>query len=227
MLDPKSWAEQTFGKVQLHDMRRTRRAVQAATHLAENPLGSLPAQMQTWKETKALYRLLEEPDVTFAALMQPHLQQTREQATSSPVVLLVQDTTAIDLSHRHTISGVGQIGNERGRGFFAAHRTGRAPWVPRGARVYGSGTLCPHSGAPRENDEINAASETNAKPTCGCARCGRLAHLRREASGSLLVIGARIGSRSCRLARKPRRSFWCERPRIGVCRRARHPSPVR
>src|ERR1700693_2461553 len=118
LLDPKSWAERTFGSVQLRDMRRTRRAIQAATNLAENPLGSLPAQMHTWKETKVLYRLLHEPDVTFAALMQPHLQQTREQATSAPVVLLVQDTTAIDLSHRHKISGVGQIGNERGRGFF-------------------------------------------------------------------------------------------------------------
>jgi Transposase DNA-binding len=118
LLDPKNWAERTFGGVQLRDMRRTRRAVKAAAKLAENPLGSLPAQMQTWKESKALYRLLDEPDVTFAALMQPHLQQTREQALSSPVVLLVQDTTAIDLSHRRKISGVGQIGNERGRGFF-------------------------------------------------------------------------------------------------------------
>src|SRR5216683_1231958 len=118
VLDPKCWAERTFGDVQLHDMRRTRRAVQAASNLAENPLGSLPAQMQTWRETKALYRLLDEPDVSFAALMQPHLHQTREQATSAPVVLMVQDTTAIDLSHRRKISGVGQIGNERGRGFF-------------------------------------------------------------------------------------------------------------
>ena len=118
LLDPKSWAERTFGGVQLHDRRRTRRTVQAASNLAENPLGSLPAQMHTWKETKALYRLLDEPDVTFAALMQPHLHQTREQATSSPVALLVQDTTDIDLSHRRKISGVGQIGNERGRGFF-------------------------------------------------------------------------------------------------------------
>jgi hypothetical protein len=118
VLDPKSWAERTFGDVQLHDMRRTRRAVQAASKLAENPLGTLPAQMQTWKETKALYRLLDEPDVTFAALMQPHLQQTREQALSSPVVLMVQDTTDIDLSHRRKISGVGQKGLERGRGFF-------------------------------------------------------------------------------------------------------------
>ncbi len=118
LLNPKSWAERTFGGVRLHDLRRTKRAVQAASKLAENPLGSLPAQMQTWKETKALYRLLDEPDVTCAALMQPHLQQTREQANSSPVVLLVQDTTDIDLSHRRKISGVGQIGNERGRGFF-------------------------------------------------------------------------------------------------------------
>ena len=118
LLDPKSWAERTFGGVQLHDVRRTRRAVKAATSLAENPLGSLPAQMHTWKETKALYRLLDEPDVTFGALMHPHFQQTREQANSSPVVLMVQDTTDIDLSHRHKISGVGQIGNERGRGFF-------------------------------------------------------------------------------------------------------------
>ena len=118
VLDPKSWAERTFGGVQLHDMRRTRRTVQAATSMAENPLGSLPAHMQTWRETKALYRLLDEPDVTFAALMQPHVQQTRDQANASPVVLLVQDTTDIDLTHRHKISGVGQIGNERGRGFF-------------------------------------------------------------------------------------------------------------
>src|SRR2546421_8258500 len=118
LLDPKSWAERTFGSVQLHDRRRTKRAVQAASSLAENPLGSLPAQMYTWKETKALYRLLDEPDVTFAALMQPHFQQSREQALCSPIVLLVQDTTDIDLSHRRKISGVGQIGNERGRGFF-------------------------------------------------------------------------------------------------------------
>src|SRR5690348_2342491 len=118
LLDPKSWAERTFGSVQLQDLRRTRRTVKAASHLAENPLSSLPAQMHDWKGTKALYRLLDEPDVTFAALMQPHLQQSREQALSSPVVLMVQDTTDIDLSHRHKISGVGQIGNERGRGFF-------------------------------------------------------------------------------------------------------------
>jgi hypothetical protein len=70
----------------------TSRAVKAAKRMAENPSANLPAQMQTWKETMALYRLLKEDDVTFEALMQPHWQQTREQALSSPVVLLVQET---------------------------------------------------------------------------------------------------------------------------------------
>src|SRR5947199_7513332 len=150
LLDPKSWAERTFGGVQLHDMRRTRRAVQAATKLAENPLGSLPAQMHTWKETKALYRWLEEPDVTFTALMQPHVQQTREQATSSPVVLLVQDTTDIDLSHRHKISFV-QTNRQRTRArFFRTNGAGGASADTRGARVPGPGTLCAHSGSKGE-----------------------------------------------------------------------------
>ena len=71
--------------VQLHDLRRTRRTVQAASSMAANPLGSLPAHMQGWKETKAMYRLLDEPDVTFAALLQPHLHQTRDQAHASPL----------------------------------------------------------------------------------------------------------------------------------------------
>ena len=34
LLDAQGWAERTFGGVQLHDMRRTRRAVQVASKLA-------------------------------------------------------------------------------------------------------------------------------------------------------------------------------------------------
>src|SRR5215468_5784916 len=59
LLDPKDWAERTFGGVQLHDLRRTRRTVQAATRLAEHPLGSLPAQLQTWKATKSRVPIAE------------------------------------------------------------------------------------------------------------------------------------------------------------------------
>ena len=104
--------------------------------LAENPLGSLPTQMHTWKETKALYRLLDEPDVTFAALMEPHLQQTREQATAAPVVVLVQDTTDIDLSHRRHLSVAWDKLATNVDGDFSCKQYW--PCVPRGERCSGA-----------------------------------------------------------------------------------------
>lgn len=86
--------------------------------MARDVSASLPKQQQTWKEVKALSRLLDETDVTFAALMQPHWQQTREHLEAEAVVLLVQETTEIDLTHRAKMSGLGQIGNAKGRGFL-------------------------------------------------------------------------------------------------------------
>jgi hypothetical protein len=76
--------------------------------MAHNASASLPAQMQTWKETMALYRLLNEEEVTFEALMQPHWHQTREQIETRPVVLLVQDTSEVDLSHHPKTKGLGE-----------------------------------------------------------------------------------------------------------------------
>ena len=72
LLDPERWAETTFGGARLHDMRRTRRAVTAATHMAKDASASRPSQMQRRKEVKAVSRLRDEPDVTFEELMQPH-----------------------------------------------------------------------------------------------------------------------------------------------------------
>ncbi|HEU5229075.1 MAG TPA: IS4 family transposase [Ktedonobacteraceae bacterium] len=118
ILDPECWARETFGRSNLKDIRRTGRAIQVASLMAKNPSGSLPDQMHTWKGTIALYRLLDEEDVTFEALMQPHWDHTREQIEAQPAVLLVQDTTEVDLSHHPKTRGVGQIGNQRGRGLY-------------------------------------------------------------------------------------------------------------
>jgi hypothetical protein len=64
ILDPACWAQKTFGPTKLKDIRRTGCAVKVARRMAENASASVPAQMQTWKETMALYRLLKEDDVT-------------------------------------------------------------------------------------------------------------------------------------------------------------------
>src|SRR5262249_38878364 len=110
ILDPQQWAETTFGQARLQDRRRTRRAVMAAAHLAKDPAASLPAQAQTWKAVKAVYRLLDEPDVTCEALRPPHWHQTCQRMEHLPLVLLVQDTTDLDLSQRGKMSGLGESG---------------------------------------------------------------------------------------------------------------------
>src|SRR5262245_54754837 len=77
VLDPHWWARQTFGLANLGDRRRTRRAVATAAALAAQPTASLPRQLRDPAALKATYRLLHEPDVTCAALVAPHLAQTR------------------------------------------------------------------------------------------------------------------------------------------------------
>jgi len=149
LLDPKSWAERTFGSVQLHDMRRTRRAVQAATNLAENPLGSLPAQMHTWKETKALYRLLDEPDVTKARVdaASPATDQGARPFRACGFAGARYDRHRSVPSSQDQRSGTNR---ERTRtGIFRANGAGRASSDTRGAGVHGSGTRMSRIPAPQ------------------------------------------------------------------------------
>lgn len=48
--DPEKWALQQWGDVDLGDSRRTNRAVEVGSALAQNPGASLPAQMESWNQ---------------------------------------------------------------------------------------------------------------------------------------------------------------------------------
>jgi Transposase DNA-binding/Transposase DDE domain len=116
--DPAGWAEQQWSTAALGDARRTRRAVQLGAALAACPEANLPQQTGSWGGLKSAYRLLNEPDVTHAALSEPHWQATRQQAEQAGTVLFVQDTSELDFTaHRHT-KDLGWIGNTGGRGFL-------------------------------------------------------------------------------------------------------------
>jgi len=115
---PTDWAERTFATVDLKDRRRERRAVSLAASLMRHPDASLPQQMGAPSALKAAYRLLDQHDVTHAALVEPHWQATRDQAGRQNLVLLIQDTTEIDHTHHPKTEGLGPIGNGRGRGYL-------------------------------------------------------------------------------------------------------------
>ncbi len=115
-MDPRTWAETQFGGCQLGDQRRTKRLVEVAVKVAENPSGSLPEQMGPWSDVKAAYRLLDRPEVTFSALAGPHWQQTR--ARTRGRYLVIGDTTELDFGIGRSISGLSYIGNGSGWGFL-------------------------------------------------------------------------------------------------------------
>jgi len=118
LLSPQEWAEQTFGGVQLGHVARGRRAVVIAAAMAREPAGSVPAQQQSDAGTKAVYRFCENAQVSYEALMQPHVDATREQSRQVPRVLLIQDTTELDYQHHPTTTGLGPIGNGTHQGFL-------------------------------------------------------------------------------------------------------------
>src|SRR5713226_1350741 len=118
LLSALQWAEYTFGNVRLGDQRRTERAVEIASAIAHNPAASLPAQMQDEAATEAAYRFLQMPDVTYEKLIEPHVQQTREEARAQRQVLLIQDTTEVDYQQHPTTTGLGPIGNGTHHGYL-------------------------------------------------------------------------------------------------------------
>ena len=118
--DTEQWAEQQWRQSKLGDKRRTARAVRLGAAMAAQPAESLPTQTGSWSDLKAAYRLLNEEDVTHRALSERHWLATREQAAALPqaVVLFVQDTSELDFTSHPKTSGLGHIGNTRGRGFL-------------------------------------------------------------------------------------------------------------
>jgi hypothetical protein len=115
-LDTLQWAAEQFGACELGDARRTRRAVKVAAGMAADPHGSTPQQMHNWGQCKAAYRLLNEEDVTFQSLAEPHWRRTRDCA--SGVYLLLGDTTQFDFGIQRQVRGLGPTGDNGGRGFF-------------------------------------------------------------------------------------------------------------
>jgi len=114
--ESRNWALVHFGEAKLGDKRRTRRLVQLAAAITEDPSRSLPKQLPAWSDLIGAYRLLSNAQVDPQAILQPHLAWTLQQAQGCPVVLCVQDDTQLDFGGRSGMRGLGIIGDGRGQG---------------------------------------------------------------------------------------------------------------
>ena len=68
-LDVSQWAEQQFGTCELGDKRRTKRLVKLANQVAMKPDAATPKQTENWADCKAAYRLVNQEEVTFDAVI--------------------------------------------------------------------------------------------------------------------------------------------------------------
>jgi hypothetical protein len=110
------WSQLNFGKCQLGDKRRTKRLVQVAEQIGNNPAASLPNQIERWSDLKAAYRLFDGDKVTFEAIARPHWELTKQAASGR--CLVIGDTTEFDFGKDREIDGIGPTGNGSGQGFL-------------------------------------------------------------------------------------------------------------
>jgi Transposase DNA-binding/Transposase DDE domain len=116
---PEQWASATFGSAELGHQLRTDRLVMMAAALAKEPAASLPKAMGSWSQTLAAYRFLDNEQVSHEQIMMAHCNQTRAQAGERACVLLIADTTEINLSTHTKTKGRGPVGQGlRGKGFY-------------------------------------------------------------------------------------------------------------
>src|SRR5882762_6431215 len=113
------WAVETFGAADLGDPRRTDRLVKMAAVLGENPSVSLPTSMRNWADTQGAYRFLNNEAVSHEQIMMPHWIQTRLEAKQRSQVLLIGDSTDVNLSTHKATAGLGPVGRgNKAQGFF-------------------------------------------------------------------------------------------------------------
>jgi len=114
-----SFGEQHFGRAPLGDVRRQRRLVALANHMAKHPGGTLPDKLRSPADLKALYRLMDNHAVTHREVLQSHVDRTLDHMRAHEgVVLNIHDTTELDYSGLRSLrETLGQIGNGGGRGY--------------------------------------------------------------------------------------------------------------
>jgi hypothetical protein len=104
------WVLVEMKAADLKDKRLNNRLREVLSQLGGHPTASIPAACGGHAEMTAAYRLFDNERATFEAILRPHIEATRQRIGAQPVVLLVQDTTEIDLTRpQQQVAGTGPM----------------------------------------------------------------------------------------------------------------------
>lgn len=113
-----SWVLEETLEANIGDARLNKRLGHLLELFSSRPDKQIPAACRGWKETLAAYRFFDNVQVTPEKILSPHKEATIRRIGQEPVVLIVQDTSEIDYSHREKIDGMGPLSFESQQGFY-------------------------------------------------------------------------------------------------------------
>ena len=112
------WAEEEASLAEFGDQRLDARFAILLSDLGSRPNLSIPAACRGRAEMKAAYNFFDNEKVSFEKVIAPHVARTKERMAQHAVVLLVQDTTEVDLTRPdREVAGAGELDGAR-RGFL-------------------------------------------------------------------------------------------------------------
>jgi hypothetical protein len=114
------WCAYELAGLDLGDRRRGQRAVKLLEARWQQPQASFYGTFSSWAPAKAAYGLIEHSssEISLARLLEPHAQATQGRMAAEPVALLVQDTTGLNYTGLKQTTGLGPLGEEKGRGLW-------------------------------------------------------------------------------------------------------------
>jgi len=114
-----TWIIEETRSVDLKDARLNARLREVLKQLGDRPGASIPAACGGHADMTAAYRLFDNPNATFERILTPHAQSTRQRMAAQPTVLLVQDTTEINVTRpTQQVQGAGPLDEGSRRGLF-------------------------------------------------------------------------------------------------------------
>jgi len=103
--------------INLGDKRLNKRSERIIEALAANPQASVNSACDGWPDTLAAYRFFDNDSIEASAILEPHIEATKQRINEHSVVLIIQDTTEFDYtSHPPEDSGV--LNEDYRFGFF-------------------------------------------------------------------------------------------------------------
>ena len=113
LLNNKSWASDEFKNMRIKSGRLLKRFILSMITLSINPALSISAASANYSEAKAMYRMVENPEITEEMIIETHKQATIKRLAESGenIVLNVQDTTELNYTGLKQTSGLGEIGS--------------------------------------------------------------------------------------------------------------------